>query len=132
MMGVPVVASGRKAFAEHAESRLVFTPPTCCGLPRSDALGAYGRRFGIPELRIETAEGQVVKARVLRGAPCGSTWKAAQDLEGIEIEDAARHFGLCTQYYCTADPAGWDPLFGRSPVHFAAELAEQAVKKALE
>ena len=68
---------------------------------------------------------------VLRGAPCGATWEAAPRVIGMPVEQAAVRIGLEVQYLCVADPAGWDPIHGKSPVHFAGKVHQQAFLKAL-
>jgi hypothetical protein len=50
---------------------------------------------------------------------------------GVDIEDAPRKIGLDTQFYCFADPAGWDPIHGKSPVHFAGKVHSKALAKAV-
>ena len=70
--------------------------------------------------------------RVVRGAPCGATWEAAERIIGLPVEDAARRIGLDTQFYCIADPAGWDPIHGKSPVHFAGKVHDKALVRAIE
>ena len=70
--------------------------------------------------------------RVLRGAPCGATWEAARRTIGTPLADAARKIGLDTQFYCFADPAGWDPIHGKSPVHFAGKIHRKALAQAIE
>jgi hypothetical protein len=124
---IPVVASGKKN-----RTRGVFTPPTCCGLVRHPSLGIYGKRFGAPELEITLSEGKIKEIQVLRGAPCGATWKACQKIMGLSIEDALTRIGLEAQFLCSADPAGWDPIYGKSPVHFAGHVHNAALKKAWE
>lgn len=74
----------------------------------------------------------VVYARVLRGAPCGATWEAAKQIAGLPVEEAEVRIGLETQFFCTANPAGWDPIYGKSPVHFAGHLHQAAFIKALK
>lgn len=76
-------------------------------------------------------DGIVTDIRVIRGAPCGATWDAARRVIGTSVEDAARRMGLDTQFYCFADPAGWDPLHGKSPVHFAGKVHDKALAKAI-
>jgi len=68
---------------------------------------------------------------VIRGAPCGATWDAAERIIGLSVEDAVVRIGLETQFFCTANPAGWDPIYGKSPVHFAGEIHSAALKRAL-
>ncbi|MCU0574376.1 MAG: DUF166 domain-containing protein [Syntrophobacteraceae bacterium] len=123
-LGIPVVASGKKWRMDG-----VFTPPTCCGLPRNDVLGVYGERFGAPEMAVETKNGLISAVRVIRSAPCGATWDAAERIVGWPVEDAAVRIGLETQFFCYADPSGWDPMYGKSPVHFAGEVHKAALRR---
>jgi hypothetical protein len=94
-------------------------------------LGQYGELFGSPEFSAETKGDKVVRIEVLRGAPCGATWDAAVRVEGLSVEEAVFRIGLETQFFCSADPAGWDPMHGKSPVHFAGDIHIAALKKAL-
>ena len=71
---------------------------------------------------METEKGIIKQIRVLKGAPCGSTWYAAEEMKGIAIEEALTRFGLEVQFCCSADPAAWDPLWSKSPVHMAADI----------
>ena len=50
-LGIPVIGSGKKIPGKGA-----ITPPTCCGLPRLEGLGYYGKYFGAPEFNIEVAK----------------------------------------------------------------------------
>lgn len=77
-------------------------------------------------------KGKIEDIEVLRGAPCGATWDAAQRLEGLRVEEALVRIGLEVQFFCSADPASWDPLYGKSPVHFAGEIHKSALKKAVK
>jgi hypothetical protein len=53
-------------------------------------------------------------------------------LKGLQVKEAAVRIGLETQFFCTANPAGWDPIYGKSPVHFAGEIHSKALLRALE
>jgi hypothetical protein len=121
---IPVIAPGRKI-------RYAISPPTCCGLAPQEGLGAYGRLFGAPSLEVEVVDGRLAAVRVLRGAPCGATWAAAAKMIGHPLDDAPTRMGLEVQFFCSADPAGWDPLYGHSPVHFAGHVHRTALAKAL-
>jgi hypothetical protein len=48
------------------------------------------------------------------------------------VEEALVRIGLDVQYYCTADPAGWDPVHGKSPVHLAGKIHQKALAAALQ
>ena len=73
-----------------------------------------------------------MRLSVLRGAPCGATWDAAGRLLGFEVRDAVERIGLEAQFFCSADPANWDPLWGKSPVHVAGHLHRRALVRAIE
>jgi thymidylate synthase len=77
-------------------------------------------------------EDRILNLQVSRGAPCGATWDAASRVVGLPVGEALTRIGLETQYFCTANPAGWDPLYGKSPVHFAGDVHRAALRRALE
>jgi thymidylate synthase len=126
-LGIPVVASGKRDSGGWA-----ITPRTCCALPRRGGLGEYGDSFGVPEFRVTVEGGVVAGISVLHGAPCGATWDAAEVTIGFPAEEAAVRMALRVQFFCKANPAGWDVMHGKSPVHFAAELHKAALESALE
>jgi len=95
-------------------------------------LGKYSEYFGSPEFEVKLQDNIIVDIKVVRGAPCGATSEVAQDLIGLDAEEAITKIGLKTQFNCTADPAGWDPIGGKSPVHFAGEIHSRALKKAIQ
>jgi hypothetical protein len=126
-LGIPVVASNKKTTGKWA-----MTPRTCCALPPHEILGEYGKMFGGPEFEVEIKDGMISDIKVIHGAPCGATWEAAAQTQGVPVEEAPVHIGLRTQYFCSANPAGWDVMYGKSPVHFAAELHTAALVNAIE
>ena len=81
---------------------------------------------------MEIANGKIDRIQVCRGAPCGATCDAAKRIEGLPLEEAEVRIGLETQYFCSADPSGWDPIHGKSPVHFAGDVHIAALKRALQ
>lgn len=125
--GIPFIASSKKIPGKGA-----ITPPTCCGLARQDGLGNYGDKFGAPEFTVEIEDGLIKDVKVVRGAPCGATWDVAKRLIGHPADDAVRKIGLETQFYCFADTAGWDPIYGKSPVHFAGKIHSKMLQKAID
>ena len=126
-LGIPIVASGKKTTVEGTH-----TPPVCCALARHRELGPYSRCFGTPEFDVTVKNGKISEVTVRRGAPCGATWEAARRMKGHRVEDAPVRMGLDTQFFCTADPANWDPIWGKSPVHLAADLHRAALVAALK
>ena len=75
--------------------------------------------------------GKVASVTVKRGAPCGATWEAARKIIGRPMEEAVVRMGLEVQFFCSADPAGWDPIYGKSPVHFAGNVHAKALERAI-
>jgi len=123
--GIPVVASGKKIAA-------AITPFTCCGLGRYKKLAAYSEQFGLPELYIVVTDGCIAEIEVLRGAPCGVTWQVVPRIIGRPVEEADYTMAREIQYLCAADPSKFDPLSGKSALHYAGDVHAAAVKKALK
>jgi hypothetical protein len=94
-------------------------------------LGSYGEKFGSPLFKVVVADGVLEQIHVLRGAPCGATWKASERVVGMESDKAVVRMGLEVQFFCSADPSGWDPIYGKSPVHLAGRLHSAALGCAL-
>ncbi|MBU2488250.1 MAG: DUF166 domain-containing protein [Proteobacteria bacterium] len=95
-------------------------------------MGEYGQRFGAPRFRVFLKDGKVAEVQVLRGAPCGATWEAAEKLAGTPAGEAGELMGLVSQQFCSADPSAWDPIYQKSPVHIAGHLHAAALARDLE
>ncbi len=124
---IPVIASGKKIITGKA-----ICPPTCCTLKKYNHLGDYGDLFGAPEIEVQTKGEDIFNIQVIKGAPCGATWLAAQKVKGLPIKEALTRFGLEVQFFCTANPAAWDPLWGKSSIHVAADIHTAVLKTGLK
>lgn len=123
---IPLIASGRKCRYGH-------TPFTCCGLGRHQGLGHYGEQFGFPELDLRLdANGRIAEIVVRRGASCGATWEAIPQVLGLTPGEALVTYPREVQYLCHADPSAFDPISGKSAVHYAGHVHHAALAKALE
>ncbi len=87
--------------------------------------------FGAPAFAVEVVGGKIDRIEVLRGAPCGATWEAALRVKDMPAEEATVRIGLEVQYFCVADPSDWDPISGKSAVHFAGEVHKAALARTL-
>ncbi len=76
-------------------------------------------------------DGRISRIDVVRGASCGATWDAAPRMVGMAPDEAIIRMGLEVQFFCTADPSGWDPIYGKSPVHLAGKLHSSALGKSV-
>jgi hypothetical protein len=121
---IPVIASGKK----HADALIPFT---WCGLGRLQAAGLYGEQFGLPEYKVEVEDDRIKSIEIKRGAPCGATWDVLARVIGLPVEEAITTLAREVQYICYADPSGFDPISGKSPLHYAGEVHAAAFKKAL-
>lgn len=125
--GIPMVASGKKILSGSA-----ICTPICCTLPPYKILGEYSKFFGAPELEVKIENKKIQQIKVKRGAPCGATWLAAEKIKNLPLQEAITRFGLEVQFFCSANPAGWDPLYGKSPVHLAADIHSASLKISLK
>ena len=78
------------------------------------------------------SNGRIADIKVMKGAPCGATWEAAPRILNLPVDEALVRIGLDVQYFCSADPAGWDPVHGKSPVHLAGRIHQKALAAALQ
>ena len=121
---IVVVSAGKKGGG--------FTRFTCCGLGKNDKLGLYGEQFGIPDYNVTISNGKIIEIKVIRGAPCGATWDGLKEYLGCTVDDVLVRLPRQVQYFCSADPSGFDPVSGQSPVHYAGYVHIAALKKAIE
>lgn len=122
---IPVIASGKK----NIDGAL--TPFTCCGLGKHKGLGAYGEQFGFPEFRVELRDNTISHIEVVRGAPCAATWEVLAKVLGCAVEESLSLLPREIQYLCVADPSGFDPISGKSPLHYAGHVHRAALEKAV-
>lgn len=122
--GIPVIAPG-----QHIPGAI--TPFTCCAMGRLASTGRYGEQFGLPEFEVFLEKDIIKEIRVKRGAPCGATWFAAKKMLGKGVQEALEAMGREAQFCCIADPSAFDPITGKSQVHFAGDAHWVALKKAL-
>ncbi len=93
--------------------------------------GDYGRQFGLPEYSVEVENGRIAGIEVKRGAPCGATWDVLARVIGLPLDEAITTLAREVQYICYADPSAFDPISGKSPLHYAGDVHAAAFKKAL-
>lgn len=107
----------------------VLVEDICCALEPGDnpVLKEFTAYLGKPELSITAEQGVVREARVLRGAPCGSTWHAAEQISGLSTTDAPAQMGLVVQQYPCRAVRG-----SKSGIHTSAMLHREAVERALK
>ena len=80
---------------------------------------------------MEVKNGRINSIEVKRGAPCGATWDVLARVVGLPAEEAITTLAREVQYICYADPSAFDPISGKSPLHYAGDVHAAAFKKAL-
>ncbi len=99
----------------------------CCTLSADSAICEFTDKLSRPLLEITTHEGKVAEVKVIRGAPCGSTWHMAEELKGVSLKDAPAKAGLLIQQYPCRAVRG-----NKGGIHESAQLHKDAVLKAIE
>ena len=80
---------------------------------------------------MEVENGRIASIEVKRGAPCGATWDVLVRVIGLPFEEAISTLAREVQYICYADPSAFDPISGKSPLHYAGDVHAAALKKAI-
>jgi len=95
---------------------VVFPRPFCTLTPMDvPPIDEFAFRFGLPKVEMTEEDGAVKGVKVLRGAPCGSTWYMAEELMGTRVEEAAERAGLLVQIYPCLASRRIDRLFSDAP-----------------
>ncbi|MBC7086435.1 MAG: DUF166 domain-containing protein [Methanomethylovorans sp.] len=99
----------------------------CCTLRANPAICKFTDKLSSPFLEVIVSEEKVEEVKVIRGAPCGSTWKMAEGLKGIPLKDAPAKAGLLIQQYPCRAVRGT-----KGGIHESAQVHMDAVAKAIE
>ncbi|MCJ7662991.1 MAG: DUF166 domain-containing protein [Desulfobacterales bacterium] len=115
---------------------VIVFPVTFCALKADDAnhplIQEFARSFGDPEIEIVVEHEHVKEVRVIRSAPCGSTYFVAEALQGTRVADAEEKSGLLHHNYPCLATMGVDWQFHDTLMHRAGSFTKQAVKQALK
>ena len=121
--GIPIIVPGAKI-------KGAITPRICCALVTGDKIPGF-EKFGYPEFEVKVEEGKVHDIKVVKGAPCGATWSAAEKVKGTRIEDAPAKIAIELQYLCKA-ATGYDVAKSKkAPLHLAGDVHKKAFEKAM-
>ena len=80
---------------------------------------------------MEVEDDRIKSIEVKRGASCGATWDVLSRVIGLPVQEAITTLAREVQYICYADPSAFDPISGKSPLHYAGDVHAAAFKKAL-
>ena len=79
---------------------------------------------------MEVKNDKINSIEVKRGAPCGATWDVLSRVIGLPFDEAISTLAREVQYLCYADPSAFDPISGKSPLHYAGDVHAAALNKA--
>jgi len=99
----------------------------CCTLSADPAICEFTDKLSRPLLEIIVSEEKVDEVKVIRGAPCGSTWHMADGLKGTPLKEAPAKAGLLIQQYPCRAVRG-----NKGGIHESAQLHKDAVAMAIE
>lgn len=100
----------------------------CCeiGDDTDSTINEFNSILGTPLLEVRVDDGIISDVRVIRGAPCGSTWWMAEQLNGVLVDEGPAKAGLLIQQYPCRAIRG--TLGG---IHRSAQLHKKAVEDAV-
>jgi hypothetical protein len=114
----------------------MISPVTFCALQEGDAdhplIKEFTRSFGAPQVEISVKNDHVEGVRVIRSAPCGSTYFVAEGLKGTRVMDAEEKSGLLHHNYPCLATMNVDWQFHDTLMHRAGYFTKQAVHRALK
>ena len=114
----------------------VVFPVTFCALREGDAqdplIKEFTLLFGEPEVEITVENERVKEVRVIRSAPCGSTYFVAEALKGTKTQDAEEKSGILHHNYPCLATMNVDWQFHDTLMHRAGYFTKQAVNRALK
>jgi len=119
-----------EAGVEHA------FPKPFCSLEESGrpVIDAFMKRYSVgkPLVEVEATDEMISDARVVRSAPCGSTWYVVQQIKKSRISQIEDTVAVAHHSYpCTAS-MDVDPEFNEPILHIAGYNIREAVKDAIE
>jgi len=124
---------------ERAFKRLGISavfPVPFCSLRESDSedplIREFALHFGLPQVELEVERERIVGGRVLRSAPCGSTYFVVENLKGERIQDAEERAGILHHNYPCLATMNIDWQFQDTLMHRAGYFTKEAVKQALK
>ena len=99
----------------------------------SDAnIGEFARHFGQPCFSIACEGREIAEVEVLRDAPCGCSVFVAENMIGIDADEAEQAAGLLHHHYPCLASMGMDPEFHDTIMHISGRITKEAVEAEVE
>lgn len=106
----------------------ILVEDICCeiGEDTDPTINEFVSVLGRPRLEVLAEAGKIREVKVIRTAPCGSTWWMAQQLKGTPLSEAPARGGLLIQQYPCRAVRG--TVGG---IHRSAQLHKQELEEAI-
>ncbi|MBE9471181.1 MAG: hypothetical protein IMY75_03605 [Chloroflexi bacterium] len=91
-------------------------------------IGEFARYFGRPAFRIDYDDQWIIEVDVERDTACGCARAVADQLVGVDVQEAVVQAGLFHRHYPCLATAHMDPDLGESLIQVSGDLTRQAVK----
>jgi len=113
------------------EIAIEFPKPFCSLMPNGDEfIDEFTTVFGKPKFEIQ-ANNLVKSVKVLRGAPCGSSWFIAENIIGTPVDDAEFEANNKHHNFPCSSSMLTDNATGDTILHLASYKTKEAVKRSL-
>lgn len=113
--------------------RAVFPRPFCSLTPTGvEAIDRFIELFGTPKLELVLSRNIIKSVRVIRGAPCGSTWYVAEKLIGSKAEFAESRGATLAQTYPCLASRRFERILSDAPIHVSARIIAKSISEAMK
>ncbi|MCL2115534.1 MAG: thymidylate synthase [Methanobrevibacter sp.] len=113
------------------EIAIVFPKPFCSLTPiGDDFIDEFTAIFGKPKFEIH-ADDVIKSVKVLRGAPCGSSWYIAENIIGTQVDDGEFEANNKLHNFPCSSSMIVDTGTGDTILHLASYKMKEAIKRTL-
>ncbi|MBS7619554.1 hypothetical protein KEJ21_02770 [Candidatus Bathyarchaeota archaeon] len=96
------------------------------------AIDKFAELFGAPKLEIVLSQNIIKSVKVVRGAPCGSTWYVAEKLPGNKAESAEHRVAILVQTYPCLASRRFERILSDAPIHVSARIISKSISDAIK
>jgi hypothetical protein len=112
----------------------VFPAPLCALTPEDSEnhfIKEFAQYFGAPAMKVVLQDGEIVRATLIRGAPCGNTLFVAEQVSGTKAAEVSEKARLLHRQHPCMAAASKDSELQCSLMGRAASLMQEALEQAL-
>lgn len=126
--GVPVVFP--KPFCSLTEDS--YNRPPIRRTYDDPLIRRFASRFGRPSFQLEIQEDRIGEVLILRGTPCGSARKVAEEIPGTSIEEAVDRAGMLLHHFPCLASMDMDADYQDTLMHESGNIVKEGFREALK